>query len=66
LPAEKAGLKIGDRILACNGLSLAAAPTDRDAKRLCHVEAGETLQLEVRRANSPMELSVTAEKRPGL
>jgi hypothetical protein len=66
LPAEKAGLKVGDRILACNGMPLTAAPTDRDAKRLCRVEAGETLQLEVRRANSPMELSVTAEKRPGL
>jgi hypothetical protein len=30
------------------------------------VEAGETLQLQVRRANNPMELFVTAEKRPGL
>jgi hypothetical protein len=66
LPAEKAGLKIGDRIVACNGVSLAAVNTDRDAKRLCRVEAGETLQLDVRRANSPIELTVTAEKRPGL
>jgi S1-C subfamily serine protease len=66
LPAEKAGLKIGDRILACNRVSLAAARTDRDAKRLCHVEAGEILQLDVRRANSPMELFITAERRPGL
>ena len=66
LPAEKAGLKVGDRILACNGASLAGVRTDRDAKRLCQVEAGETLQLEVRRSNNPMELSVTAEKRPGL
>jgi hypothetical protein len=66
LPAEKAGLKVGDRIMACNGASLAAVRTDRDAKRLCRVEAGETLQLEVRRANSPMELFVTADKRPGL
>ena len=66
LPAEKAGLKVGDRILACNGVSLAAVRTDRDAKRLCQVEAGETLQLEVRRSSGPMELSVTAEKRPGL
>ena len=55
-----------DRIMACNGASLAAVRTDRDAKRLCRVEAGETLQLEVRRANSPIELFVTAEKRPGL
>jgi C-terminal processing protease CtpA/Prc len=66
LPAEKAGLKVGDRIMACNGASLAAVRTDRDAKRLCRVEAGETLQLQVRRANSPMELFVTADKRPGL
>jgi len=66
LPAEKAGLKVGDRILACNGVALDAARTDRDAKRLCRVEAGETLQIQVRRANTPMELFVTAEKRPGL
>ena len=66
LPAEKAGLKVGDRILACNGVSLNAAMTDRDAKQFCRVEAGETLQLQVRRANNPMELFVTAEKRPGL
>jgi PDZ domain/Curli production assembly/transport component CsgG len=66
LPAEKAGLKVGDRIVACNRNSLGAAMTDRDAKRLCRVEAGETLQLDVRRANQPMELFVTADKRPGL
>ncbi|HKY71470.1 MAG TPA: PDZ domain-containing protein, partial [Nitrospira sp.] len=66
LPAEKAGLKVGDRVLVCNGVSLAAVGTDRDAKRLCRVEAGETLQLGIRRSNAPMELTVTAEKRPGL
>jgi S1-C subfamily serine protease len=66
LPAEKAGLKVGDRILACNGVSLAAATADRDAKRFCTVEAGETLQLEVRRAHRAMEVSVKAERRPGL
>jgi len=66
LPAEKAGLKIGDRVLACNGASLAAVRTDRDAKRLCQVEAGQTLQLDVRRGGDPMHLLVTAEKRPGL
>ena len=66
LPAEQAGLKVGDRILACNGVSLETARTDRDAKRLCRVEAGETLQLEVRRANTPIELFITADKRPGL
>lgn len=66
LPAEKAGLKVGDRIMACNGASLAAVKTDRDAKHLCQVEAGETLQLDVRRAGSLMNLVITADKRPGL
>jgi PDZ domain/Curli production assembly/transport component CsgG len=66
LPAEKAGLKVGDRIVACNGASLAAVRTDREAKYLCQVEAGDTLQLEVRRADSAMSLVVTAQKRPGL
>ena len=66
LPAEKAGLKVGDRIVACNGASLAAVKTNRDAKHLCQVEAGETLQVDVRRAGSPMNLVITADKRPGL
>jgi hypothetical protein len=66
MPAEKAGLKVGDHIVACNGTSLASVKTDRDAKYLCQVEAGDTLQLDVRRAGSPMSLVITAEKRPGL
>src|SRR5262249_20747601 len=66
LPADKAGLKVGDRIVACNGASLVAVRTERDAKRLCKVEAGETLQLDVRRADNAMNVMVTAEKRPGL
>jgi S1-C subfamily serine protease len=66
LPAEKAGLKVGDHIVACNGASLSDVTSDREAKHLCQVQAGATLQLEVRRANSPMQVSVTAEKRPGL
>ncbi len=66
LPAEKAGLKVGDRITACNGTSLAAVQTEREAKRLCQVEAGQTLQLDVRRPEGPSHVMVTAEKRPGL
>jgi hypothetical protein len=66
LPAEKAGLKVGDRIIACNGEALASVQTERDAKRLCQVEAGQTLQLDVRRADQPVEVVVTAERRPGL
>jgi S1-C subfamily serine protease len=66
LPAEKAGLKVGDRVVACNGIALATVTSDREAKRLCRVEAGYTLQLDVRRAGTPVELSVVAETRPGL
>lgn len=66
LPAEKAGLKVGDRIVACNGGALAAVTSEREAKRICRVEAGHTIQLDVRRAGQPLEMSMTAEKRPGL
>jgi hypothetical protein len=66
LPAEKAGLKVGDRVVACNGAVLSGVSSEREAKQLCQVEAGQTLQLDVRRAGQPIEISLTAEKRPGL
>ena len=66
LPAEKAGLKVGDKVVACNGMALATVTSDREAKRLCQVEAGQSLQLDVRRAGQPIEISLTAEQRPGL
>jgi PDZ domain/Curli production assembly/transport component CsgG len=66
LPAEKAGLKVGDRVVACNGAVLSSVSSEREAKRLCQVEAGQALQLDVRRAGQPVEISLTAEKRPGL
>jgi len=66
LPAEKAGLKVGDRIVACNGVSLSRVQTEREAKRLCQVGAGETLQLEFRRADTSMAVAVMAAQRPGL
>lgn len=65
-PADKAGLKVGDRVVACNGAVLSSVSSEREAKRLCQVEAGKTLQLDVRRAGQPMEIILTAEKRPGL
>jgi PDZ domain-containing protein/curli production assembly/transport component CsgG len=65
-PADKAGLKVGDRVVACNGALLSSVSSEREAKRLCQVEAGQTLQLDVRRAGMPIEISLTAEKRPGL
>jgi Curli production assembly/transport component CsgG/PDZ domain len=66
LPAEKAGLKVGDRVVACNGVALATVKTERDAKRVCQVEAEQPLQLDVRRGNVTMEVVVVAERRPGL
>ena len=66
LPAEKAGLKVGDRVVACNGIALATVTSDREAKRLCQVEVGQTLKLDIRRGGSPLELSIVAESRPGL
>lgn len=66
LPAEKAGLQVGDKILACNGLSLAAATSEREAKRLCQVDAWQPLLLAVRRGEHALEFVVRAEKRPGL
>jgi hypothetical protein len=66
LPADKAGLKVGDRVLACNGIALATVTSDREAKRLCRVEAGQALKLDIRRTGSPLELSIVAEPRPGL
>ncbi|MEO5631723.1 MAG: PDZ domain-containing protein [Nitrospiraceae bacterium] len=66
MPAEKAGLKVGDRVVACNGAVLSSVSSEREAKQLCQVEAGQALQLDVRRAGQPIEISLTAEKRPGL
>jgi len=66
LPAEKAGLRVGDRVMACNGEPLSGIKTEREAKGLCRVEAGEILQLDVRRADQVLDVRVTAEKRPGL
>lgn len=66
LPADKTGLKIGDRVVGCNEIGLATAKSERAAKRLCQVEAGKALQLDVQRAGMPLELSVVAEFRPEL
>jgi len=65
-PADKAGLKVGDRVVACNGIPLATVTSDREAKRLCRVEVGQTLILDIRRGVSPLELNIVAESRPGL
>ena len=66
LPAEKAGLRVGDRVIGCNGSALTDAKTERDAKRICQVESGRMLQLDVRREEQFLDVQVIAEKRPGL
>jgi PDZ domain-containing protein/curli production assembly/transport component CsgG len=66
LPAENAGLKVGDWVVACNGAVLSSVSSEREAKQLCQVEAGQILRLDVRRAGQPIEIALTAEKRPGL
>ena len=66
LPAEQSGLQVGDKVVACKGVALTSVKTEREAKRLCQVRAGEALSLEVHRANRPLEMVITAEKRPGL
>ena len=65
-PAHKAGLKFGDIILSCNGVTIASAQTDRQAKRACNADAGQTLSLDVLRDNQRLQLEVLADQRPGL
>ena len=66
LPAEKAGLRVGDRVIGCNGSALADVKTEREAKRICQTESGRVLQLYVRRDEQFLDVQVIAEKRPGL
>jgi hypothetical protein len=65
-PAEKAGLKPGDVVLACNRTLIATTQTERQAKRACQVDAGQTLSLDVMRGDQLLVIQPTAEKRPGM
>jgi len=65
-PADKAGLKVGDVVLSCNGSAIAATRTERQAKRACQIDTGQTLSLEVLREDQRLLLNATAEKRPGI
>ncbi len=66
LPAGKAGLKVSDRVVACNGIALATVASDREAKQLCRVDAGQVLKLDIQRDGSSLEINIIAEARPGL
>lgn len=66
LPGDQAGLKVGDHVTACNGVPLSTVKTERDARRLCRVEAGQELQLGVVREGRFFTVRLIAEKRPGL
>jgi hypothetical protein len=65
-PAEKAGLKVGDAIIACNHVSFALIDTEREAKRACQIDAGQPLPLEVVRGDQRLDLQPIAERRPGI
>lgn len=65
-PAHRAGLRFGDIILSCNGVAIASVQTERQAKRACNVDAGQTLSLDVLRENQRLQLEVLADQRPGL
>ncbi|MCS7047600.1 MAG: S1C family serine protease, partial [Gemmataceae bacterium] len=62
-PAAKAGLKVGDVIIAVDGTKLAGAE-DFD-KLVRSKKPGDTLSLEVRRDEETLRLTVTLSKRPG-
>ncbi|WP_447987636.1 CsgG/HfaB family protein [Nitrospira sp. Nam74] len=65
-PAEKAGLKVGDAVIACNHVSFALIETEREAKRACQIDAGQPLPLEVVRGDQRLDLQPIAERRPGI
>ncbi len=65
-PADKAGLKEGDVVVACNGSSLVTVKSEIEARRLCQIDAGQILSLEVQRAHQRVVIRATAEPRPDI
>lgn len=63
LPAEKAGLKVGDVILSCNGSTSVTWKRKRDILRACSVEPGQDLVLEVARGEQRLTIRATAVSR---
>lgn len=57
-PAEKAGLQVGDILVAADGTALSDLPSDEIAAMI-KGEEGTDVQLEIIRNNEPMTLTVT-------
>jgi len=65
-PADKAGLKVGDAVIACNHVPFDSIHTERQAKRTCQIDAGQPLPLEILRGDLRLDLQPIAERRPGI
>lgn len=65
-PADKAGLKVGDAVIACNHVPFDSIQTERQAKRTCQIDAGQPLPLEILRGDQRLDLQPIAERRPGI
>ena len=63
-PAQEAGLRPGDLVVACNGSSLGTVQTEREARKACRIDAGQILRLRVNRDGQPLVIQATAERRP--
>lgn len=60
-PAERAGLKVGDVILSCNGKS--GFQTMMQYRLACNTDAGQTITLQTKRGDKTTRISVTAVSR---
>ena len=60
-PAEKAGLKMGDKVLTINGETTEGETTEQAVERI-RGEIGTTVKLGIERDNQRMEISVTREE----
>ena len=65
-PADKAGLKVGDAVIACNHVPFDSIQTEHQAKRTCQIDAGQPLPLEILRGDQRLDLQPIAERRPGI
>ena len=60
-PAERAGLKMGDKVLTINGETTEGATTEQAVERI-RGEIGTTVKLGIERDNQQMDITVTREE----